>query len=652
MLPESTVQFLPSLGVWGTDDKPLIVPCKKHIDNLKIVINAHGKEFLNIQGIEVFGQQGENLLHSTNFKHAEISSNFFDDTEHSTNVKDRILNSKMLHSKLELNPALSLDFAKATYVDCIIVKNRSGMYGYRSRFISIEAYVNGTKTFQFDNIDSTKTFSAKELFNVLYAQTKFQFLRQLPLNIENKLRNSVKWLLSLAAKSEAFDRYVSEKLGASTSIVTPKNTNFAQRYVRKQVFNALNNNMTVSTSLKEDLLPFNDPFPSFDSFCAQYLCEKIDTLFQQREEIPTQEIPSFKSLIKNEIERKALVHYANEQYSPFLSRNIKISINEDHSLIKLSSATCSPNCHDLERVANDNAQDITKWKPHIERELRRSERFNNLSTKFVAWSQCIEKENRPPSNTLFMIKQAIEHAYQVIELDLRVTKDCKIVLAHDDILKNDSGDQITLSNSSIDEAKHFCIGEFNGRACYLNCLDEALPLLKGRKILLDARFKSNEYKFLKEYIRAHEVEEQDLIFCVYNIEQAKSLISHFPDSLLFWKFYTQLWEIDFLIVRQLRMLGIDGIMYLTPHYNERFDVYLKELKQIGLQSLCFIHGEEWTPEQSVGLTDCLQKRGKDNFDKSLQRLINVGIEYVTTTRYESVIFQDIVHKANDKLIKE
>jgi hypothetical protein len=295
-----------------------------------------------------------------------------------------------------------------------------------------------------------------------------------------------------------------------------------------------------------------------------------------------------------------------------------------------------------------NIEYVLGREEYLKRESKRHQRFTDLSTKLVAWSQCIEKDHRPPSNTIMMLEQALKYSYNVVELDLRVTKDKNIVLAHDDIVTNAVGDKIVLSNATAEDIAQFTAGKFLGVNYKLNFLEEALPLLKGKKILLDARLKQGEYEYLKNCIGAHNINHNDLIFCVYNINQAHALTTHFPDSLLFWKFYTQLWEIDFLILRQLRLLGIDGIMYLYPHFNENFDIYLEKLKHLGLQSLCFIHGEAWTPEQSVGLTDALLKRSKDNFDKSLERLIRLNVEYVTTTHYKSTIFQNVVKFKKNK----
>ena len=276
------------------------------------------------------------------------------------------------------------------------------------------------------------------------------------------------------------------------------------------------------------------------------------------------------------------------------------------------------------------------------REQQRRFRCRSTRTQFVAWSQCVLKKDRPPSNSIPMLEQALQQNYDVIELDIRTTKDRKVVVAHDDILKNKAGDSIVLSQSTLKQATGFQLGEYHGQKVFLPALSEALPLLYGKQILLDARFKPDDYKVLRECVDECGIDPKLIIFCVYNEPQLTPLMQYFPESLLFWKFYTQAWEIDPLSLYQLRRYGVDGIMYMYPHFDEDISESLYQIKKFDLQSMCFIHGEAWTPENSSGLSPKREERTKDNYELSLQRMVASGIEYVTTTECESNCFNEVV----------
>ncbi|MBY6190510.1 LicD family protein [Microbulbifer agarilyticus] len=276
------------------------------------------------------------------------------------------------------------------------------------------------------------------------------------------------------------------------------------------------------------------------------------------------------------------------------------------------------------------------------REARRGLRFGSSRTQLVAWSQCVLKNNRPPSNSIPMVSQALDYGYDVIELDVRVTKDGEIVLAHDDVIKNDEGVAICLSESTLAEAEQFRLGSFEGNDVHIETLSNALSLLIGKQVLLDARFKPEDYANLKQCVDSVGFDPSMLLFCVYNEKQVLALMKHFPESLWFWKFYTQAWEIDELALDQVRQYGVDGIMFMYPHHDEDISESLYQIKRRNLKSMCFIHGQKWTHPNSCGLSPDNTARGVDIHDESLKKMVAVGIEYVTTTECRSGVFSELV----------
>lgn len=291
----------------------------------------------------------------------------------------------------------------------------------------------------------------------------------------------------------------------------------------------------------------------------------------------------------------------------------------------------------LTQLAYFNDQSVASC--YEKRKQFRPFRYSNNKTNIVAWSQCVNINDRPPYNSIPMIEQALDANFDVIEVDIRTTKDNKVVLTHDDIITNHLGQKITLSQTNFDVATDFCIGEYKGHKVTIPSLKEVLKLVGNKRVLLDARFKPKDYIALRECIDECQFDASKLIFCVYNNNQIAPLISEFPESVLLWKFYTQAWEISEIELYQLSLMGIDGIMYMYPHYDEDIKQSLFNIRKYGLQSLCFIHGQNWTPPSSCGLNSFYQKRQKDNYDASLRNMVALGIDYVTTIDTESPTFQ-------------
>ncbi len=286
--------------------------------------------------------------------------------------------------------------------------------------------------------------------------------------------------------------------------------------------------------------------------------------------------------------------------------------------------------------------DDTLSKLYDSREAQRHLRCGGTRTQLIAWSQCVLPKKRPPSNSIPMLLQAVEHGYDVVELDIRCAKNGEIILTHDDVIQNDQGDRICVSKSTIDQLLNFRLGRFDGEDVFMASLEQALPYLEDKQVLLDARFSAADYSKLRECIDKVGFDRSKLLFCVYNVDQISPLMRYFPESLFFWKFYTQAWEIDTVVLSQLRQYGMDGIMYMYPHFDEDISEQLYEIKKRDLQSMCFIHGQNWTPPHSSGLNPKREKRSKDNYNLSLKKMVSTGIEYVTSMECNSDTFKDLI----------
>lgn len=133
-----------------------------------------------------------------------------------------------------------------------------------------------------------------------------------------------------------------------------------------------------------------------------------------------------------------------------------------------------------------------------------------------------------PENTLPAIKKAIEVGAQLIEIDIRETKDGHLVLMHDstvDRTTNGSGrvDQLTLNDIQKLDAGLWLGDEFKGTK--VPTLEEALQLMKGR-IDPDLDFKEGSVDKIVEIVNKVGIADQ----CTHNgaLERNQRIIALQP----------------------------------------------------------------------------------------------------------------------------
>ena len=99
-----------------------------------------------------------------------------------------------------------------------------------------------------------------------------------------------------------------------------------------------------------------------------------------------------------------------------------------------------------------------------------------------------------PENSLLSFKKAMEHGY-AIEIDLRLTKDHRVVVFHDVDLKRICGSDKRIDSSTYNELNEFYLSETKEK---IPTLEEVLDLVQGEVPLLIE---------IKSYIFTGEIEE-------------------------------------------------------------------------------------------------------------------------------------------------
>ena len=152
-------------------------------------------------------------------------------------------------------------------------------------------------------------------------------------------------------------------------------------------------------------------------------------------------------------------------------------------------------------------------------------------------------ETEYPENTLHAFKAAGEQGYEMIELDLRMTKDDKIIVMHDSSInstgRNDDGseisEQIRIGDITYEEALKYDFGihfskEFAGTR--LPLFEEVIPIAQKYGITLKIdnkikRFAPHQLEILFDMINDSGIET--IISC-WNAEIAETVVKKLPNA--------------------------------------------------------------------------------------------------------------------------
>ena len=152
-------------------------------------------------------------------------------------------------------------------------------------------------------------------------------------------------------------------------------------------------------------------------------------------------------------------------------------------------------------------------------------------------------ETEYPENTLPAFEAAGEQGYEMIELDLRTTKDNRIIVMHDTVInstgRNPDGseikDEIRIFNITYEEALKYDFGIWFSekfRGTKLPLFEEVLPIAKkyGITLKIDSklkRFSEKQLRILFDMINASGV--KTVISC-WNLEIAETVMKTLPDA--------------------------------------------------------------------------------------------------------------------------
>lgn len=184
--------------------------------------------------------------------------------------------------------------------------------------------------------------------------------------------------------------------------------------------------------------------------------------------------------------------------------------------------------------------------------LRKEESRKN-NNKVISYANYVEEDNfqiaahrgfssLEVENTKEAISLANKEAYiDYIEVDLRTTKDNKIVLSHDDILLSTKGNMISISNTNYDILSNTSfrytlkkintIQKFDNTEFSLSTLEDCLNLCSNKKLILDLKLGKNKEKFINQLdceLKNCD-KKNNILIQSSNLEELKKIESEHPE---------------------------------------------------------------------------------------------------------------------------
>ena len=139
-------------------------------------------------------------------------------------------------------------------------------------------------------------------------------------------------------------------------------------------------------------------------------------------------------------------------------------------------------------------------------------------------------------NTLESFSKAIELGANAIELDVRQSRDEKLIISHDDNLKKIYDKNLKVDMATIEELKHLSAGR-------IPTLEEALLFIDGKvdKILVELKETGYEKKVL-DVIRKQSLEDRVIIVSFHeeSLARMKKLDSKIETGLIYAKFRSKI----------------------------------------------------------------------------------------------------------------
>ncbi len=237
-----------------------------------------------------------------------------------------------------------------------------------------------------------------------------------------------------------------------------------------------------------------------------------------------------------------------------------------------------------------------------------------------------------PENCIETFEHTIEHAYSILEVDLRLTKEGSIVLHHDAKLERTTNGSGLVRDYTLEELKEFRLKDTEGTltAFQMPSLDEAIEWARGKTILiLDKKDVPLETCIAK--IQEHKAQTFVMIMA-YGIDDIKKCYERDPNIMM-----------EVFLGNRERFAQFDqsGVPWdrIVPFISH------KPLEDLELVKMIHAKGSSCLAGTSRYLDQELRNRSNPAADlkDSYQYLLNQGIDILETdlpVQVSQLIYQD------------
>lgn len=183
-----------------------------------------------------------------------------------------------------------------------------------------------------------------------------------------------------------------------------------------------------------------------------------------------------------------------------------------------------------------------------------------------------------PENTLASVNLAWERRADAVEIDIRMTKDKKIVVIHDSSTKRTGDQNYKINECLYNELKNVNVGFINGNKYN----KETIPLLtdviktipEDKLLLIDIKTGKEIIPYLENVISSHKHKTKNIIFISEIYETLKKLKQRNPEVetyLILEKKWYRFGLNAKQVIKKCRTIRLDGIdikdgIYLTKEF--------------------------------------------------------------------------------------
>ncbi|MCD4832188.1 MAG: hypothetical protein K8R31_00185 [Bacteroidales bacterium] len=143
-----------------------------------------------------------------------------------------------------------------------------------------------------------------------------------------------------------------------------------------------------------------------------------------------------------------------------------------------------------------------------------------------------------PENTLSSINLAWKNEADAVEVDIRLTKDNKVVVIHDAHTRRVSRKLRWISNTELKELKRLDVGKYKNRMYKgerIPTLQEVLSTVpKAKKILIEIKSGVKTISFLKDVIDKSELKPNQIEIISFKLEDLIEIRKQLPALAVYW----------------------------------------------------------------------------------------------------------------------